>query len=422
MIEQGAVKDRPAGVLRNRAFWWVLAGQGLSSIGNGLTFVVLPLVVLGLTHSGARLGLLGMAQTLPAALVGLYAGAIADRFDRRTVMAVCDGARAVLVAFIPLAGVLGLPVLPVVYVVAVPISLLTPVFLAAYSGCLPELVGRANVQQANGFFQGASAAGFVCGPGLAAALLVVTGPVTALWIDAASFAASAVSLRLVRRAGQTEDDERPTDTVVAALRESLAFVRGSRVGSLLTFWACSSAANVLLVPAVAFWVTQNLGMPASVDAVLVLAYSIGAIGGFALSGAARTRRPAVLLNGGQVINAAALVLMLCAPDKLVMILAGAAAGAAGAMVTAVYVGVRTQLTPDRMLGRVSSLSELVTDAFGALTLLGSGLLLARLGGGVVLGGIAALMALTGIVFSLHPGLRTLRLDPSGRSVQGGGDR
>jgi len=409
----GVVLDRPGGLVRNRAFWWVLAGQGLSSIGNGVTFVVLPLVVLGLTHSGGRLGLLGLAQTLPAALIGLYAGTIADRVNRRTVMAVCDAARAVLLALIPLAGALGLPVLPVVYLAAIPISLLTPVHLAAYAGCLPELVGRANTQQANSWFQGASAAGFVAGPGIAAALLMVTGPVTTLWIDAASFAVSALTLRLARGTWQATPTQHHTQTALAAMRECLAFVRGSRVAALLTFWACSSAANVLLIPAVAYWITQNLGLPASLDALLVLAYSIGAIAGFTLSGTIRTRRPILLLNGGQVINAAALILLLAAPNQAVMIIAATAAGAAGAVVTASYVTTRTQLTPDRMLGRVGSLSELTTDTFGALTLLGSGLLLARLGGAVVLAGIATLMALTGIAFTLHPTLRTLRLNPTG---------
>jgi len=296
------------------------------------------------------------------------------------------------------------------------------VFLAAYAGCLPELVGREHVQQANGWFQGASAAGFVLGPGVAATLLAVTGPVTTLWIDAASFAVSALSLRLVRGASRTAPAEagRRAGTVVT-LRESLAFVRGSRVKHLLAFWACSSAANVLLVPAVAYWITQNLGLPPEVDALLVLVYSIGAIGGFALSGVVRTRRPVRLLAAGQLVGAAALAALLCAPDRPVMLIAAVAAGAAGALVTAVYVGVRTGLTPDRLLGRVSSLSELVTDAFGALTLLGSGLLLARLGGAAVLAGIAALTALTGAVFGAHPALRALRLDAAGWPEPGGGE-
>jgi MFS family permease len=390
---------------RHRDFRRVLLGQSASAIGNGLSFVVLPLTVLQLTHSGTLLGLLGLAQTFPGLVAGLFAGVVADRFDRRTVMIVCDAARAVLVALIPLSGLLGLPVVWSLYAVAVPLSALTPVFLASYAACVPALVGQRQVQRAGGLLQAAAAGGFVCGPVAAALLLSAAGPVTTLWIDAGSFAVSAASLLAVRR-GLTTDPV--GDGTLRALRQSLSYVRRSRLLPLLQFWACSSAANVLLVPAVAFYITQTLGLSSGVVALLVSSYSIGAIAGFSVAASVRFGRPALLLCGGNAVGAIALLTMLSTPDRLGMVICAGVAGMAGAWVTAVYVSVRTRLTPDRLLGRVSSLSELVTDGFSAVALVGSGVLLDRVGGTAVMAGIGTIMLLTALIFALTPAFQAIR--------------
>lgn len=409
MNERASAGSEPAaGLWQHRDFRRVLLGQSVSAIGNGLGFVALPLIILQLTHSGAELGLLGLAQTLPGLLAGLYAGVIADRFDRRTVMIVCDAARAALVALVPLSGLLGgSPVWPL-FLVAVPVSALTPVFLASYAACVPALVGREHVQRATGWLQATAAAGFVCGPALAAVLLGTIGPVGTLWIDAGSFAVSALGMCAVRNR-LSGGSARPATGAPAALRESLGFVRRSRVFTLLQFWACSSAANVLLVPAVAYYITQSLGLPSAAVAELVSSYSLGAVAGFSATAMVRSNAPALLLTLGNAVGAGALLLMLGTSDRWLMACCAGLAGAAGAWVTALYVGARTRLTPDPLLGRVSSLSELVTDACASVTLVGSGLLLDRVGGTAVLAGIAGLMLAGAVGFSLRPGFRGIRL-------------
>ena len=76
--------DEPLG--RNRDFRTLLSTQGVSSIGDAVSFTALPLLVFALTGSGAAMGVVGALQTLPDLLFGMVAGALADRSDRKRMM------------------------------------------------------------------------------------------------------------------------------------------------------------------------------------------------------------------------------------------------------------------------------------------------------------------------------------------------
>jgi MFS family permease len=91
--------EEPLG--RNHDFRALLSTQGVSSIGDAVSFTALPLLVFALTGSGAAMGLVGALQTLPDLFFGMIAGALADRSNRKKMMFVADSGRAVLTAMIP---------------------------------------------------------------------------------------------------------------------------------------------------------------------------------------------------------------------------------------------------------------------------------------------------------------------------------
>lgn len=89
--------------LHDRDFRLVLGGQGVSALGDAITFTALPLLVVTLTGSGIVMGIVGVLQTIPDLVLGLPAGALADRWDRRRLIIWADLGRALLTALIPLA-------------------------------------------------------------------------------------------------------------------------------------------------------------------------------------------------------------------------------------------------------------------------------------------------------------------------------
>src|SRR5438445_697136 len=129
-------------LLENRDFRAVLIGNGVSALGDAVTFTALPLLVLALTGSGLAMGVVGVLQTIPDLVFGLIAGALSDRWDRRRMMVYSDIGRALLTALIPVSVVVGFPTMPVILLVTAPINLCRVAWMAAYTAAVPNLVGR----------------------------------------------------------------------------------------------------------------------------------------------------------------------------------------------------------------------------------------------------------------------------------------
>src|SRR5690349_19906536 len=109
---------------RNRNFRLLTASQAISAVGDMVSITALPLLVLGLTGSGVAMGTVFAIGAVADFTVALYAGALADRIDRKRMMVVADVGRAVQTALIPLSIVLGGPTMAVVLLVAAPMALL----------------------------------------------------------------------------------------------------------------------------------------------------------------------------------------------------------------------------------------------------------------------------------------------------------
>ena len=178
----------------NRDFRVLLTSQGISSLGDGVSFAALPLLVLALTGSGFAMGIVGALQTLPDLFLGMVAGAIADRSDRKRMMFLADLGRACLTALIPISVALGGPTMAVILLVAAPTSILRSFFLAGYTASVPALVGRTQIGKANSYFEAIYSAGYIIGPAIAGVLAATIGPGPTLAIDALSFALSALGL------------------------------------------------------------------------------------------------------------------------------------------------------------------------------------------------------------------------------------
>src|SRR3954466_1512021 len=137
----------------NRDFKVLIVSQGISALGDAVSFTALPLLVLALTGSGLAMGVVGALQTIPDFFVGMFAGAIADRSDRKKMMFLADLGRAGLTALIPLSVALGGPTMAVILLVASPMAILRSFFLAGYTASIPTLVGRSLVGRANSYFE-----------------------------------------------------------------------------------------------------------------------------------------------------------------------------------------------------------------------------------------------------------------------------
>src|SRR5215203_4882632 len=97
-------------------FRWLVGSSWVGNLGDGIALAAGPLLVASQTSDPLLVALAGLLQRLPWLVFGLYAGAIADRLDRRVLVAVCDGLRAIVLVLLSLTIVSGFVDIAVVLV------------------------------------------------------------------------------------------------------------------------------------------------------------------------------------------------------------------------------------------------------------------------------------------------------------------
>ncbi|MGW5775714.1 MFS transporter [Streptomyces sp. NPDC003863] len=385
-------------LLRDRDFLLFAGGQGASALGDALSKTALPLLVLALTGSGLHMGVIAMLSALPMMLIGVPAGAWADRLDRRRMMLWSDVGRALLVGAVPLAAWLDLPVLPVLYAVAVPVGVLYAVFEAACLSCVPSLVGRERLGEANSLLSIGNALGYIAGPALAGVLVTGIGGAGTLAVDALTFAVSAVSLMLIRRPMQSAREQAPAPMRRQVL-EGFRFIAGHRLlRAALLYWAAVTFFTSPVVICATYFIREDLGWSPGVLGSIIAVYAVGAIAGAVLASRIKAATVAVMCAGTVLGSVALLVLSGTASLPLALGVVFLAGG--GESLSAiVYSTLRARLTPDELLGRVTTTAQVAAFSLKPLSVLAAGIALEATSGSVTLAVIAVSSLAISLVFA-----------------------
>lgn len=171
----------------------LLVAQYLTRFGNGITIVAVPLYVLARTHSAMAAGGAETASAVPLIIAGFGGGVIIDRLGLRKSSILPDCVAGLFTFAVPfLDQLLTLP-LSVLFALLFWRSLLSTPGNVARRGMLPEVSQRAGMaaETANTWFSLAPRLSLVLGPSVAGLLVTTVGAVNTLYLDAASFVASA---------------------------------------------------------------------------------------------------------------------------------------------------------------------------------------------------------------------------------------
>jgi MFS family permease len=336
---------------RNFVLFWIL--QGVSALGDSLTTLAVPVLVLQLTDSVFQMGLVTGAVGAVWLVSGVLAGSIVDRFDRRTVMIVCDVLRAGLYAVVPLVWLVE-PQLWVLYI-AMPLGAAAGmVYSVGYITAVPGLVGKERVTQANGLLSATFAVAGIAGPALGGVLFTVLDPVWVIGIDAVSFGLSAVAMAFVRIRRHTV--VAPPESPLRGFRTGARFLWQNPVLRTITLLLCgvlflTYAMDDLLI----FRLREDLNQGGGAVGVV---FAIGAAGAVvAGSVVAVLRRKlgfGVCWIGAYAVTG--VLLPVAGSATLVPVLAGLLAVIlfSQAVAGTCSVSLRQEVTPDHLLGRVTS--------------------------------------------------------------------
>jgi MFS family permease len=361
-------------------FWKFWTGQTISTLGSSFTSFALPLLIFQLTGSSLNLALTVVVTVLPYLLFGLVIGAWVDRVNRKRVMMGTDLARALVIASIPLAAVVGLLSTWWIYAVAFLNSALTICFDAANFAAVPSLVRKADLVTANGRVQAGYSTAKVGGPLLGGLLIIVVPLSRLLLIDAISFLASAGSLMLIATSFNTASDRRQAPTsLLQDIGEGLHFVLKHPILSWITLLLL--LVNFILPTASAQLVLFAKQWFAASDTQVGLLYAGGSLGTVVFSLVAGQFRKRWSLGtialGALMMEGVFTALTAVTHWYCVLLLLWTLRGGADVLFTITSYSLAQLAVPNQFLGRVITVIRVLTWSTASLGALLGGLAIER---------------------------------------------
>jgi MFS family permease len=358
---------------RNRDFVLLTTGQLLSTAGSQLTSVAYPLLVLALTHSTAKAGLVGFARLVPSPLFSLLAGVAADRWDRKRIIILADGVRVVAIAGLGDVIVFNETAFWLIPSLAFVEGIGSVFFSAAQPGALCSVVAPRQLPAAVGVQQARFATVSLAGPPLGGALFSL-GRAIPFLADAASYTFSFLSL-LAMRAPFQEKRQMDPAPLRSQIAEGFRFLWGQPFLRTTTFlYGIGNFAlpGIFLVIVVA---GKRAGLSGGQIGIL---FSI--FGAFVLIGSlisplfrrAFSMRTIILIELWMWIGSG---LFLIWPNVYVLLACILPQAIAMPVTDSVVIGYRIGITPDRLLGRVESVRTTIAQLALPLGPLVAGLLL-----------------------------------------------
>ena len=394
-------------VLRLPEFRKLFAAQAISDAGDGMTFMALLFLVNALTHSTAAIAGLSIAIAVPAMVGGLFAGALADRFDRRRIMIASDAVRALLVLGFVLVGTLQR--LPILFVLAFLQAAIGTLFTPARGALIPRVVPPEGLMAANGLGQMSRMIASVVGATTTGFLFATTGEAWPVFvIDAATFVASVlIVMRVDSSYGAPHADAHAGSgglggSVVAGLRAIAASpTLIATVAGLSIAMLGLGAVNVLFVPFLIDTLHESAAWAGPIEGAQTLSIVLAA----GLMGPLSARfTPQSLLVGGMVVVSAAILALAGAPNVIVVLAVLFSVGWAVTPLQAATMTLIQTTATDSMRGRVlgalnasQSTTTIVSQAAAGIFAGVVGIRAVLFGGGVIC--LAAAIA-TAVLFGL----------------------
>jgi len=167
-----------------REFTLLWTGQSISNVGDRITLLVVPTLMIFLLDASAfEVGLVSMAQYLAIPVLALVAGGLVDRWDLRGLLIVCDLIRFAAIAVIPVAYWLGFLTVPLLFCCVVVVSASTVFFTTGYVPAVTAIVPAADLVRANSRLEASRTTAELGGPALAGWLYNAFGAVSLLVDD-----------------------------------------------------------------------------------------------------------------------------------------------------------------------------------------------------------------------------------------------
>lgn len=184
--------------LRHRNFRLYWSGQLVSLVGTWMQSVAQGWLMHRLTSSAFMLGLLSFAQFIPVLPLALWAGAVADRMDKRRLLMITQALLLVQATLLALAVTTGVVQPWMVLVLALAYGCVNTFDLPARQSFVIEMTGREDLSNGIALNSAAFNTARILGPAVAGVMLATVGEAGCFWLNALSFVAVLAALAALR--------------------------------------------------------------------------------------------------------------------------------------------------------------------------------------------------------------------------------
>lgn len=208
-------------------FLLLWSGELISAIGGGLTAFGLGVYVFQKTGSAGSVALVSLLAFLPTLLLGVPAGILADRYDRRLLMIVGDGLSALGIVYILVCMLKGEAAIYQICIGVLISSVFSSLLEPSYRASVTDLLGKEEYSKASGMVSVAGSARYLVSPLIAGFLLAVSDIKLLLLIDICTFFLTAICTAVVRAGLEPKAPEKKT-TFSESFKEAWSAVTGKR--------------------------------------------------------------------------------------------------------------------------------------------------------------------------------------------------
>lgn len=396
--------------LRVRPFRNLFASSATSTLGAAVSIISVNWIVYHYTQSTLDIAYVGLTGIVPGIVLGLFAGVLADRYNRRSLMVTSDLARmagmGVLTAALYLQGFS----LPLILAVMILVNCFSAIFTPASQAILPRLVPKDSLEDANGLLYSTSGAGWSIGSAAGGVVVVLLGAQWGLGINALTYALSAMFLLQIgsQLGRSTRDPLAPSRSLRQDFSEGMSFVLGNRsLVEVMFGYLPSNFLSAFVSPFfVVYAATRFGGSPVAYGALAAALAAGTAVGGL-LVGRFGTRRIAGLLMGACLLSEGIAYGLLALSMSLDLSVAAAlGAGLAIGFANTVYYSTIQAVVPGNLLARVLSIGDFGSFAAIPAGLVVGGIVSATYGIGLTVTIAAIGILVTGVVLVSLPDFRS----------------
>lgn len=388
---------------RNHQALRFIGGNLVSFFGDQIYLIALPLMVLALTGSPLSMGIVAAIERIPV-LLQPVAGVVADRFNRKRVLMVCDFFRFVLIGSIGIGYLLDAVSISIIYVAAFILGILGQLYQTSQFASIPKLVRKQDLDLANSLNTGVLHTAVFLAPGFGGWIVTIYNPGVGLIMNSISFFVGflvVLSLNL-----ETEPPNKHSSSFFHEMKEGFDFVIQNKpllytnLGMLFSVFGTTLFLTMMIVH-----LSTTLSYSGTDIGWVLSLGGLGAIGGSLLAPSIRKRvsYQYVLLSGG-VVGGLSILLFSFYESFIALALLNAVGTICASVTSPCIVTLRQKLSPERLLGRVQATSRFMTWTLMPVAALVAGIIGEYVSTEAVIasGGMVTMVA---SLIYLHPSLK-----------------